>query len=452
MVPCAKILETARRESVDLIGLSGLITPSLEEMASWPSEMEREGFTHAAPDRRRDHLAGRTPRSRSRRSYTAPVVHVLDASRAVGVARQPAERRPCATTSCADVAAEYADDPREQRSRAAGATAAARWRGARATGWPSTGRRHARPRPTSLGIRILDDYPARGAGGPDRLDAVLPDLGARGPLPRDPHRPDGRARRRGAVPRRPGAARPDRAASGCSSARAVFGFWPANAAGDDIELYADEERTGQLAVIHTLRQQMIKPPGRPNLALADFVAPRRRGVADYVGAFAVTAGHGLDDAGQPSSRRQHDDYSAILAKALADRLAEAFAERLHERVRREFWGYAPDESLDNAALIREAVPGHPSGARLSRLPGPHREAHPVRPARRRGEHRDPADRELRDAADRRGERLLLLASGGAATSAWARSGGTRWRTTRAARAWTSPRPSAGCRPNLNYER
>jgi 5-methyltetrahydrofolate--homocysteine methyltransferase len=145
----------------------------------------------------------------------------------------------------------------------------------------------------------------------------------------------------------------------------VVGVFRANAVGDDIELYADDERTEQLAIIHTLRQQMIKPPGRPNLALADFVAPRETGVADYVGAFAVTAGHGLDELAS-AFEAAHDDYNAILAKALADRLAEAFAERLHERVRREYWAYAPGEALDNPALIKEQyqgirpAPGYPA--------------------------------------------------------------------------------------------
>jgi 5-methyltetrahydrofolate--homocysteine methyltransferase len=149
------------------------------------------------------------------------------------------------------------------------------------------------------------------------------------------------------------------------TARTVFGFWPANSVGDDIELYADEAASHPVAVIHTLRQQMAKEPDRPNLALADFVAPRESGVRDWMGAFAVTAGHGLD-ALVRSFEAAHDDYSAILAKALADRLAEAFAERLHERVRQEFWGYAPEERLDNDALIRERyqgirpAPGYPA--------------------------------------------------------------------------------------------
>jgi 5-methyltetrahydrofolate--homocysteine methyltransferase len=149
------------------------------------------------------------------------------------------------------------------------------------------------------------------------------------------------------------------------TARGVFGLFPAASLGDDIEVYRAPDRRERIAVIHTLRQQMAKPPGRANLALADYVAPRERGVPDHVGAFAVTTGHGLDVLVAEFESR-HDDYGAILAKALADRLAEAFAERLHERVRREFWGYAREEALDNADLIREAyqgirpAPGYPA--------------------------------------------------------------------------------------------
>ncbi|MGH7702844.1 MAG: vitamin B12 dependent-methionine synthase activation domain-containing protein, partial [Gemmatimonadales bacterium] len=148
-------------------------------------------------------------------------------------------------------------------------------------------------------------------------------------------------------------------------ARAVLGFFPANSSGDDIEVYADDGRTEVVAVVHTLRQQMIKPPGRANLALADFVAPKETGLPDYLGAFAVTAGHGLDVLVAAYEAAQ-DDYSAILAKALADRLAEAFAERLHERVRRELWGYAGNEQLDIQGLIAERyqgirpAPGYPA--------------------------------------------------------------------------------------------
>jgi 5-methyltetrahydrofolate--homocysteine methyltransferase len=148
-------------------------------------------------------------------------------------------------------------------------------------------------------------------------------------------------------------------------ARAVVGLYPANAVGDDVELYADDARRDVVAVLHGLRQQFEKPPGRPNQCLSDFVAPRDRGIADYAGAFAVTAGHGLD-ALVAGFERAHDDYSSIMAKALADRLAEALAEWAHERVRRELWGYAPGEALDNTALIAERyrgirpAPGYPA--------------------------------------------------------------------------------------------
>ena len=148
-------------------------------------------------------------------------------------------------------------------------------------------------------------------------------------------------------------------------AKAVFGFFPANSAGDDIEVYADESRQTALAVIHSLRQQMAKTSGGPNLALADFVAPKESGLRDYVGMFAVTTGTGVEALAADFESR-HDDYNSIMVKALADRLAEALAERLHERVRAEFWAYAPDESLDNKELLRETyqgirpAPGYPA--------------------------------------------------------------------------------------------
>ena len=148
-------------------------------------------------------------------------------------------------------------------------------------------------------------------------------------------------------------------------AGAVFGFWPANAEGDDILVYGDETRATPIATLHTLRQQLSKREGRANAALADFIAPRDSGLADYIGAFAVTAGLGEDEAAE-RFKRANDDYSAIMVKALADRLAEAFAERLHQRVRKEFWGYAADEALSNAELIAEKyrgirpAPGYPA--------------------------------------------------------------------------------------------
>ncbi len=149
------------------------------------------------------------------------------------------------------------------------------------------------------------------------------------------------------------------------TANGVVGFWPANSVGDDIELYTDETRSKRLATLHTLRQQMARDQGKPNFALADFVAPKETGLADYVGAFAVTAGIGEEDVAR-RFELANDDYSKIMVKALADRLAEAFAEALHEKVRKELWAYAPEEKLTNEQLIAEGyagirpAPGYPA--------------------------------------------------------------------------------------------
>jgi 5-methyltetrahydrofolate--homocysteine methyltransferase len=361
MVPCARILETARREAVDIIGLSGLITPSLEEMSFVAGEMEREGF-------RIPLLIGGATTSRVHTAvriephYKGPTVHVHDASRAVGVAGRLLSDT-LRDSFVAEVRDEYRD-VREQRSRHRPEERRQPLANARrnrlAIDWAGV----TPPVPCSTGLTVLDDYPLADlvpridwtpffqtwelAGHyPDILEDPTVGPAATSLLA------DARALLDRIVRER------------LLQARAVFGVFRANAVGDDIELYADEERTEQLAVIHTLRQQMIKPPGRPNLALADYVAPRESGVADYVGAFAVTTGERLD-ALVASFEAAQDDYNAILAKSLADRLAEAFAERLHERVRREYWGYAPDEALDNAALVREQyqgirpAPGYPA--------------------------------------------------------------------------------------------
>jgi 5-methyltetrahydrofolate--homocysteine methyltransferase len=361
MVPAAKILETARREGVDIVGLSGLITPSLEEMAFVAGELEREGF-------RIPLLIGGATTSRVHTAvkiepnYKGPTVHVLDASRAVSVAGSLLSQT-LRDGFVADVRQEYeavrtqrsqrpADERRQPLAAARRNRLAVDWNGA------------APPAPCSTGLTVLDDYP---------LDDLVSHIDwtpffQTWELPG--HYPDILTDPRVGTAAtglfRDAQALLDRIVrEHLLRARGVFGVFHANAVGDDIELYADEDRAEQLAVIHTLRQQMVKPPGRPNLALADFVAPRESGVADYVGAFAVTAGVGLDRlvAGFESA---HDDYSAILAKALADRLAEAFAERLHQRVRREYWAYAPNEALDNADLIREKyqgirpAPGYPA--------------------------------------------------------------------------------------------
>jgi 5-methyltetrahydrofolate--homocysteine methyltransferase len=294
--------------------------------------------------------------------YKGPTIHVLDASRAVGVAGNLLSDT-LRDGFVAGVREEYRD-MREQRSRSRPEqrrqpVADAR-RNRLAIDWTGV----VPPVPCSTGLTVLDDYPLGdlvpridwtpffqtwelGGHYPDIL--TDPTVGAAATdLFRDAQALLGRI-----------------VSERLLHARGVFGVFRANAVGDDIELYADDERAEQLAVIHTLRQQMIKPPGRPNLALADFVAPRETGVPDYVGGFAVTAGVGLDEL-VAAFEAQQDDYNAILAKALADRLAEAFAERLHERVRREYWAYAPTEALDNQALVREQyqgvrpAPGYPA--------------------------------------------------------------------------------------------
>jgi len=365
MVPCARILETARQERVDLVGLSGLITPSLEEMCFVAEEMEREGF--ALPL-----LIGGATTSRTHTAvriapkYRGPVVHVLDASRAVGVAANllsPVQR----PEFVRGVATEYEGIRRARAERPAAERVAplAEARAARLV-LPIGSTVTPPPRPSFLGIRGFDRYPLpelveridwtpffRTWELPGHFPAILSDP-ATGPaaqsLWRDARTLLDRILREDLL-----------------QARGVIGFWPAGSVGDDIKLYRDEARREPRATLHTLRQQMVRArgDGRVNLALADFVAPRESEHPDFVGAFAVTAGLGVEEL-VAGFEQAHDDFSAILAKALADRLAEAFAERLHERVRRELWGYAPDERLDIAALVREQyqgirpAPGYPA--------------------------------------------------------------------------------------------
>ncbi len=361
MVPCAKILETAKRERVDAIGLSGLITPSLEEMTFVAHEMERQGFTMPL-------LIGGATTSRIHTAvkiepeYAGPVVHVLDASRAVGVASKllSTESR---DGFAAGIRREY-QELRDQRAarrdaRPLGSLAAAR-ANRLAIDWNAIDP----PAPIFTGIRVIADYPLEELV--DRIDwnpffKVWELAGAYPAILDDPVvGPTATTLFRDAT-----RMLADLVEHRKIVAKAVFGFFPANSLGDDIEIYADESRRTVRAVVHTLRQQMTKSSGNPNLALADFVAPKDTGVPDYVGMFAVSAGTGVD-ALVEAFEASHDDYSSIMVKALADRLAEALAERLHERVRKEFWGYAPDEALDNAGLIREAyqgirpAPGYPA--------------------------------------------------------------------------------------------
>jgi 5-methyltetrahydrofolate--homocysteine methyltransferase len=361
MVPAATILETARREGVDLIGLSGLITPSLEEMSFVAGEMERQGFTVPL-------LIGGATTSKVHTAvkiaphYRQPVVHVLDASRAVGVAGSLLSDQ-LREQFVADVATDY-EAVRDNRAGGRDAErllplAQAR-RNPVAIDWAA----YAPPAPSFTGVRVFDGWP---------LEDLVPridwtpffqtwELAGHYPAILEDPVVGEAARQLWADAQ----AMLARIVEGRQlTARAVVGLWPANATGDDVALYTDASRRERLATVHFLRQQQAKGDGRPNYCLADFVAPVESGLPDHLGGFAVTTGIGLD-ALVAAHEAAHDDYSAILAKALADRLAEALAERLHERVRTELWGYAPGEALDNVALIREQyhgirpAPGYPA--------------------------------------------------------------------------------------------
>ena len=361
MVPAQTILDTARHEGADVIGLSGLITPSLDEMVRVGKEMTRQGFTLPL-------LIGGATTSRAHTAvkiapgYTGPTIHVLDASRGVGVVSQllSAERRGAYLD---EVGAEYERLRVEFGSRDAERVilplAEARRRSLRLD-WTPTSRRDrvVRASPT------LPDYP---------LGEFVPYIDwtpffqaweLKGSYPAIfEDSTVGEAARKVFADAQ--ALLERIVAERLVQARAVVGLFPANAVGDDIEIYTGEDRTKARAVLRGLRQQFEKGPGRPNLTLSDYVAPKDSGKPDWVGAFAVTAGHGLD-AVCAAFERDHDDYSSILAKALADRLTEALAERLHERVRSEFWGYAPEEKNDVAALVAERfrgirpAPGYPA--------------------------------------------------------------------------------------------
>ncbi|WP_038933524.1 methionine synthase [Bradyrhizobium japonicum] len=362
MVPAAKIVETVKAEKADIVGLSGLITPSLDEMAFFAGELQREGLKLPL-------LIGGATTSRVHTavkidpSYRAgPVVHVNDASRAVGVASSllsPEKREAYA----AEVRAEYAKIS-DAHLRAQADKKRLKLAAARANRVPVDFAANKPVKPTFLGIRSFDDYDLAElvpyidwtpffqtwelAG---RFPAILDDSKV-GEVARSLY-DDARKMLDLIVKEK------------WFRARATVGFWPANAEGDDIVLYADESRTRQIATLHTLRQQLEKREGRFNAALADFVAPAGAGVPDYVGGFVVTAGIG-EDVVADRFKMANDDYSSILCKALADRLAEAFAERMHARVRREFWAYAPDEALTSEDLILEKyqgirpAPGYPA--------------------------------------------------------------------------------------------
>jgi 5-methyltetrahydrofolate--homocysteine methyltransferase len=360
MTPAQKILDTAREKGANIIGLSGLITPSLDEMCHVAAEMERQGFDIplliGGATTSRVHTAVKIDPN-YRRGQT---VYVTDASRAVGVASNLLSKTANAAF-VANVRREYDEIARThaaQRAPGRRLTLAQ----ARANKLKFDWTNYTPPAPTFMGVRAYDDYDlAELVRYIDwtpffqtwelvgKYPSILED-DKMGPAARGLFN-DAQKMLAKIVEEK------------WLTARAAFGFFPANASDDDIAVFGDKARKFPIAMLHTLRQQMSRDSAKPNLALADFIAPA--GVADYIGGFVVTAGHG-EEAHINRLEAAHDDYSAILLRALADRLAEAFAERLHERVRREFWAYAPDENLTNVQLIAEAyrgirpAPGYPA--------------------------------------------------------------------------------------------
>jgi 5-methyltetrahydrofolate--homocysteine methyltransferase len=361
MVSCDRILQTAREHKADIIGLSGLITPSLEEMSHVASEMTREGFDIPL-------LIGGATTSRAHTAikiaphYASPVVYVPDASRAVGVATSLLSKDQRAAYA-EEVAADYAKI-REQHAAKKGQKLVSlndARDNAYCCGW---GSEVIPERPQKIGRQVIEDQDLSALVDYIDWGPFFQTWELSGPYPAilDDEIVGEEARKLLADAQ---AMLQQVIAGKWLTARAVYGIWPANSRGDDIEFYSDETRLNTAMTWHNLRQQHERPAGKPHYCLADFVAPRASGVADWAGAFVVTAGIGIETK-LAEFEKTHDDYSSIMLKALADRLAEAFAEYLHAKVRREDWGYARDEQLDNAALIAEKyrgirpAPGYPA--------------------------------------------------------------------------------------------
>lgn len=361
MIPSNQILEMARKENADIIGLSGLITPSLEEMTHVAKEMQREGFTIPL-------LIGGATTSRVHSAvkiephYEGATVWVPDASRAVGV---------CSNLMSEDLKSDYIqgikaeyEKVRTQHKNKKGPSKILPIEEARANAFKFDWANYEPHQPELFGIRTLNNYP---------LEKIVPyidwtpffqawELAGRYPAILDDEVVGETAR---SLFRDAQTMLKKIVEQKWLSANAVIGLFPANSVGDDIEIYTDESRTEIAMTYHCLRQQTQKPTGKPNRCLSDFIAPKETGVKDIIGLFAVGAGFGIEERIK-AFEDVNDDYSAIVLKALADRLAEAFAEHMHMRVRREFWGYAKDEKLDNKQLINEEyqgirpAPGYPA--------------------------------------------------------------------------------------------
>ena len=364
MVPAAEILAKAKEEKADIVGLSGLITPSLEEMAYVAAEMQRDDYFR---ERNLPLLIGGATTSRVHTAvkiaphYEGPVIYVTDASRSVGVAQNLVSDQ--AAQYIAEIKTEY-ERVREQYANRK-ATPLIPLAEARANKPPIAWDGYQPPRPKFIGRRTFKNFDLAEiaryidwqpffqtwdlhGGFPAILDDAVVGDSARKVYA------DGQALLKRVIEGR------------WLTANGVVAFYPANSVNDDdIEIYADESRQKVLFTWRNLRQQTAKREGVDNKCLADFIAPKSSGIADYIGMFAVTGGLGIEK-WEAEFQKQLDDYSSIMLKAIADRLAEAFAEAMHERVRKDLWGYAPDETLDNEALIKEAyrgirpAPGYPA--------------------------------------------------------------------------------------------
>ncbi|MGR4068237.1 methionine synthase [Billgrantia sp. C5P2] len=362
MVPAEKILQTARQENADIIGLSGLITPSLDEMVHVAKEMKRQGFTLPL-------LIGGATTSKAHTAvkvepqYDEPVIYVTDASRAVGVAGKLLSPT-LKPAYVAEIKAEY-ELVRERNARRRPKAADLSYAEARQRKLPIDWDVYTPPRPAFTGLKTFDGYDIEElveridwtpffmswelAGKyPKILDDAVVGEAARSLFD------DAQQMLRKLIDEKH------------VQARGVIGLWPANSVDDDvIEVYADESRSAVIERLHHIRQQTTKNRDGVCYSLADFVAPKESRKPDWIGGFAVTTGHGVEALAE-HYKAAGDDYSAIMVQALTDRLAEAFAERMHERVRKEFWGYVPDETLDNDALIAEKyqgirpAPGYPA--------------------------------------------------------------------------------------------
>jgi len=358
MVPCEKILERAKAEKADMIGLSGLITPSLDEMVHVAREMERQGFKLPL-------LIGGATTSRAHTAvkiapnYSEPVVHVVDASRAVPV-----------TTSllsdegkAAFVEQQRAEYEAIRKAHAAPKQTVVSLETARSRRTPIVWRAEDLPVPSFIGVRVLDNFPLATLREFIDWTPFFHTWELKGVYPRilEDERQGEQARQ---LFKEGNALLDVMIEKQLITARGVYGLFPANASGDDVELYTDDKRSKVIERFHFLRQQSNKEGSEPCRSLADFIAPKETRLSDHIGAFAVTSGIGLKELFD-SYKAKHDDYNAIMAEALADRLAEAFAECLHKCVRKE-WGYGCTENLSHEDLIQEKyrgirpAPGYPA--------------------------------------------------------------------------------------------